>query len=533
MTDTQISAQTVAGPVYSVPQQRKIVTAIPGPKSQQLHDRRSKVVSAGVSSALPVYIEHANGAILVDVDGNQFIDFGAGIGVTTVGHTEARVVEAAAAQLQDVIHTLFTITPYEEYVRVAELLAEHTPGNWQKKSVLVNSGAEAVENGVKIARKFTGRRGVAVLDHAYHGRTNLTMAMNFKAMPYASGFGPLAGDVYHAPSSYPYRDGLSGADAAARTISYLEKIIGASDLACLVVEPIQGEGGFMVPADGFLPTLQGWCTANGVVMIADEIQSGMARTGRYYASEHFEWEPDLVLSAKGIAGGLPLAAVTGRAEIMDASHPGGLGGTFGGNPVACAAAIAVFESIEQNHLLAEGRRIEATLTARPRAAQAALRHHRRHPRQGRDDRHRTRAARHPRHHEGAERRRGRRARRIRSTARRAAAQRGHLRQRAALPPEPRGDRRAHRRRPPRARRRPRGPRLSRGRHILRRRFRRTRRGRTKWFHRVPARRLRHRALPRRRGAARPRRRHDADLPALLPEAVPSGRRDDLRRHAAG
>jgi 4-aminobutyrate aminotransferase/(S)-3-amino-2-methylpropionate transaminase len=248
-------------------------------------------------------------------------------------------------------------------VRVAELLAEHTPGNWQKKSVLVNSGAEAVENGVKIARKFTGRRGVAVLDHAYHGRTNLTMAMNFKAMPYASGFGPLAGDVYHAPSSYPYRDGLSGADAAARTISYLEKIIGASDLACLVVEPIQGEGGFMVPADGFLPTLQGWCTANGVVMIADEIQSGMARTGRYYASEHFEWEPDLVLSAKGIAGGLPLAAVTGRAEIMDASHPGGLGGTFGGNPVACAAAIAVFESIEQNHLLAEGRRIEATLTA--------------------------------------------------------------------------------------------------------------------------------------------------------------------------
>ena len=363
MTDTQIPAQTVAGPVYSVPQQRKIVTAIPGPKSQQLHDRRSKVVSAGVFSALPVYIEHANGAILVDVDGNQFIDFGAGIGVTTVGHTESRVVEAAAAQLQDVIHTLFTITPYEEYVRVAELLAEHTPGNWQKKSVLVNSGAEAVENGVKIARKFTGRRGVAVLDHAYHGRTNLTMAMNFKAMPYASGFGPLAGDVYHAPSSYPYRDGLSGADAAARTISYLEKIIGASDLACLVVEPIQGEGGFMVPADGFLPTLQGWCTENGVVMIADEIQSGMARTGRYYASEHFGWEPDLVLSAKGIAGGLPLAAVTGRAEIMDASHPGGLGGTFGGNPVACAAAIAVFESIEQNHLLAEGRRIEATLTA--------------------------------------------------------------------------------------------------------------------------------------------------------------------------
>lgn len=363
MTDTRIDAQTAAAPVYTVPQERKIVTAIPGPKSQELQARRSKVVSSGVSSALPVYIERANGAILVDVDGNQFVDFGAGIGVTTIGHTEQRVVAAAADQLQDVIHTLFTITPYEEYVRVAELLAEHTPGNWEKKSVLVNSGAEAVENGVKIARKHTGRRAVAVLDHAYHGRTNLTMAMNYKAMPYATGFGPLAGDVYHAPNSYPYRDGLSGADAAARTIAYLEKVIGASDLACLVVEPIQGEGGFMVPADGFLPILQAWCTENGVVMIADEIQSGMARTGRYYASEHFGWEPDLVLSAKGIAGGLPLAAVTGRAEIMDAAQPGGLGGTFGGNPVACAAAIAVFESIEEHDLLAEGRRIEATFRA--------------------------------------------------------------------------------------------------------------------------------------------------------------------------
>lgn len=363
MTDSQMPVQNAAAPVYSVPQERKIVTAVPGPKSQELQARRASVVSAGVSSALPVFIERANGAILVDVDGNRFLDFGAGIGVTTIGHTEASVVAAAASQLQDVIHTLFTVTPYEEYVRVAELLAEHTPGNWAKKSVLVNSGAEAVENGVKIARKHTGRRAVAVLDHAYHGRTNLTMAMNYKAMPYGAGFGPFAGDVYHAPGSYPYRDGLSGADAAARTIGYLEKVVGAADLACLVVEPIQGEGGFMVPAEGYLTTLQTWCTEHGVVMIADEIQSGMARTGRYYASEHFGWEPDLVLSAKGIAGGLPLAAVTGRAEIMDASHPGGLGGTFGGNPVACAAAIAVFDAIEQHDLLAEGRRIEATLTA--------------------------------------------------------------------------------------------------------------------------------------------------------------------------
>ncbi|GAA2457121.1 4-aminobutyrate--2-oxoglutarate transaminase [Agromyces soli] len=357
MTETQIA------PSYTVPQQRQLVTAVPGPKSIALHERRTAVVSAGVSSALPVYIERANGAILVDVDGNRFVDFGGGIGVTTVGHTERHVVEAATAQLHDVTHTLFTVTPYEEYVRVAELLAQHTPGDWAKKSVLVNSGAEAVENGVKIARKFTRRRGVAVLDHAYHGRTNLTMAMNYKAHPYASGFGPLAGDVYHAPNSYPYRDGLSGEQAAARTIAYLEKVVGAEDLACLVVEPIQGEGGFMVPADGFLPALQAWCTEHGVVMIADEIQSGMARSGSYFASEQFGWEPDLVLSAKGIAGGLPLAAVTGRAEIMDAAQPGGLGGTFGGNPVACAAAVAVFEAIEGDDLLAEARRIESSLTA--------------------------------------------------------------------------------------------------------------------------------------------------------------------------
>jgi 4-aminobutyrate aminotransferase/(S)-3-amino-2-methylpropionate transaminase len=365
MTDTltDTAAAVPSSPVYTVTQERKIVTAVPGPRSTELHERRLAAVSTGVSSALPVYIVKASGAIVVDADGNQFIDLGAGIGVTTVGHSETSVVAAATGQLNDFVHTLFTITPYEEYVRVAELLAAHTPGSFAKKSVLVNSGAEAVENGVKIARKYTGRRAVAVLDHAYHGRTVLTMAMNYKAAPYATGYGPLASDVYHAPSSYPYHDGLSGAEAAARTIAYLEKVIGASDLACLVVEPIQGEGGFMVPAEGYLPLLQEWCTANGVVMIADEIQSGMARTGAYFASEHFGWEPDLVLVAKGIAGGMPLAAVTGRAEILDASQPGGLGGTFGGNPVACAAAIAVFDAIERNNLLAEGQRIEKTLRA--------------------------------------------------------------------------------------------------------------------------------------------------------------------------
>ncbi|WP_308468284.1 4-aminobutyrate--2-oxoglutarate transaminase [Rathayibacter soli] len=361
-TETATTTPTAPTPAASdVAQERRIVTAVPGPASVALHARRTAVVPTGVSSALPVYIARAHGAIVVDVDGNQFIDMGAGIGVTTVGHTDTAVVAAATEQLHNLTHTLFTVTPYESYVRVAELLAEHTPGDHAKKTVLVNAGAEAVENGVKIARKYTGRRAVAVLDHAYHGRTNLTMAMNYKASPYATGFGPFAGDVYHAPNSYPYRDGLSGADAAARTIAYLEKVIGASDLACVVAEPIQGEGGFIVPADGFLVALQEWCTANGVVFIADEIQSGMARTGAYFASEHFGLVPDLVLSAKGIAGGLPLAAVTGRSEIMDAAQPGGLGGTFGGNPVSAAAAVAVFGQIEEGGLLAQAARIESTL----------------------------------------------------------------------------------------------------------------------------------------------------------------------------
>jgi 4-aminobutyrate aminotransferase / (S)-3-amino-2-methylpropionate transaminase / 5-aminovalerate transaminase len=356
-------------PAPSVTQERRIVTAIPGPKSVALHARRLAAVPVGVSSALPVYIERAHGAIVVDVDGNHFIDLGAGIGVMTIGHTDEAVIAAAREQLGQFTHAMFPVTPYESYVRVAELLAEHTPGDFAKKTVLLNSGAEAVENAVKIARKYTGRAGVAVVDHAYHGRTNLTMAMTFKAMPYKAGFGPFASDVHTAPNSYPFRDGLSGSEAARRTIGYLEKSVGASDLACLVVEPIQGEGGFVVPADGYLPALQEWCTANGIVFVADEIQSGMARTGAWYASEHFGVVPDVVLTAKGIAGGLPISAVTGRAEIMDASHPGGLGGTFAGNPVAAAAAIAVFEAIESRNLLAEGRRIEDFLKPKLRRLQ--------------------------------------------------------------------------------------------------------------------------------------------------------------------
>ena len=354
----------------SVDQKRKIVTAIPGPKSQELTARRSAVVSAGVGTALGVFIERAHGAVIVDVDGNHFLDFGGGIGVTTVGHTDAGVVAAAKEQLDRVTHTLFTVTPYEEYVRVCELLAKHTPGDFPKKSVLVNSGSEAVENAVKIARKHTGRRAIAVLEHGYHGRTNLTMTMNFKPFPYATGMGPLASDIFHAPNSYPYRDGLTGEEAAARTILYLEKHVGAVDLAAVVAEPIQGEGGFMVAAEGYFRKLQEWCTANGVVMVADEVQSGIARSGHFYASEIHGWVPDMVLTAKGIAGGLPIAAVTGRAEIMDSVHAGGLGGTFSGNPISCAAAIAVLESLEDGSRLNEAKRIEATLTSGLKALQA-------------------------------------------------------------------------------------------------------------------------------------------------------------------
>lgn len=339
----------------------EIETKIPGPRSLEIHSRRSKVVSAGVAAVFPIYVEKAHGAVIEDVDGNHFIDLTGGIGVMTVGHTNPAVVEAVANQASQVTHTLFTVAGYETYVRVCELLAEHTPGTFEKKSVLVNSGAEAVENAVKIARKFTGRSEIAVLHHGYHGRTNLTSAMNYLMHPYGSGFGPLAGSVHHAPNSSPYHDGLSGDDAANRTIDFLEKRVGAEQLACLVVEPIQGEGGFIVPAAGFLPQLLSWCKDNGIVYISDEVQSGMARTGRYFASEHFGIEPDLVTSAKGIGGGMPIAAVTGRAEIMDASHPGGLGGTFGGNPVSSAAVIAVFEEVQRGNLLAEAERIESTL----------------------------------------------------------------------------------------------------------------------------------------------------------------------------
>lgn len=352
---------------FPVAQERKVVTSIPGPKSQALHARRLDAVSAGAGAALPVYIEKAHGAIVVDADGNHLIDLGAGIGVTTIGHTNDAVVKAVQEQVANLTHTLFTLTPYEQYVEVCELLNKNTPGSHKKKSVLFNSGAEAVENAVKIARKATRKNGIVVFDHAYHGRTNLTYSMNFKAAPYGNGFGPMAGSIQHVPMSYPFRDpaGMTGAEAAQRAITYIEKRVGLEDLAAVVIEPIQGEGGFIVPAPGFLKALSDWTHANGVVLIADEVQSGVARTGRWFASDWEEgFEPDLMTIAKGIAGGMPISAVTGRAEIMDASHPGGLGGTFGGNPVAAAAAVAVLKQIEAGGVIERAQQIETLLSAR-------------------------------------------------------------------------------------------------------------------------------------------------------------------------
>ncbi|MGA1023476.1 MAG: 4-aminobutyrate--2-oxoglutarate transaminase [Aquiluna sp.] len=353
-------------------QKRHVVTAIPGPNSVALQKRRTEVVSAGVGTMLPTFIEEAHGAILKDADGNHLIDMGSGIGVVTIGHTNEKLVAAVQEQVAKLTHTLFTVAPYEPYVRAAELLTSHAPCGKKKKAAFFNSGAEAVENAVKIARKATGRTEIAVFDHSYHGRTNLTMAMNFKAHPYGTGFGPLAGSVHHAPMSYPFRDpeGMTGPEAATRAITYLEKRVGASQLAALFIEPIQGEGGFIVPAPGFLLTLQEWTRANGIVLVADEVQSGMARTGKWFASEWEEgFEPDLITVAKGIAGGMPLSGVVGRAEIMDAAHAGGLGGTFGGTPTAVAAAVAVMEQFEEGGWFERADQIGEILSGRLTAMQ--------------------------------------------------------------------------------------------------------------------------------------------------------------------
>jgi len=353
-------------------QRRVLKTAIPGPRSLGLMARKTGAVARGIGTTMPVFAVAAGGGVVVDVDGNSLIDFGSGIAVTTIGNSAPSVVAAVRDQVELFTHTCFMITPYEGYVAVAEQLNELTPGDHEKRSVLFNSGAEAVENSVKIARAYTKKQAVVAFDHAYHGRTNLAMALTAKNMPYKHGFGPFAPEVYRAPMSYPYRDDklMDGELAAHRATDLIDKQVGAGNLAAVIIEPIQGEGGFVVPVDGFLPALADWCRANEVVFIADEIQTGFARTGAMFACELFDVVPDLIATAKGIAGGLPLAAVTGRAEIMNAAHVGGLGGTYGGNPVACAAALAAMETIKAENLIARAAEIERIMLGRLHRIQA-------------------------------------------------------------------------------------------------------------------------------------------------------------------
>ena len=361
----------------ALPQSRQLVTEIPGPRSMELTNRKTAAVARGVGTTMPVYVARAGGGIVEDVDGNRLIDLGSGIAVTTIGNAAPRVVDAVQQQVADYTHTCFMITPYEGYVAVAEQLNRLTPGSGEKQSVLFNSGAEAVENAIKIARVYTGKSAVVAFDHAYHGRTNLTMALTSKSMPYKSGFGPFAPEVYRAPMSYPYRDSLVNKDlgtdgelAAQVAVNLIDKQVGVANLAAVIVEPVQGEGGFIVPAEGFLPALVNWCRDNGVVFIADEVQTGFARTGAMFACEHEKIDPDLIVTAKGIAGGLPLSAVTGRAEIMAAPHVSGLGGTYGGNPIACAAALATIETIEAENLVTRAAQIEELMKGRLARMQA-------------------------------------------------------------------------------------------------------------------------------------------------------------------
>jgi len=315
--------------------------------------------------SIPVMVERAGGGVIVDVDGNSIIDMGAGIAVVNVGNSADRVVANVKSQVEAFTHTCFMVAPYMGYIEVCEALNRLTPGNYPKKSALFNSGAEAVENAVKIARNYTKRSAVVVFEHGYHGRTNLTMAMTAKNMPYKDGFGPFTPEVYRMPLAYPYRCDACIKPCEAKILDSvlvkIEKEIGAKNVACIVIEPILGEGGFIVPCKGFLPGLAEFCKKNGIVFIADEVQTGFARTGQMFASEDEGIEPDLITTAKGIAGGLPLAAVTGRAEIIDSIHVSGLGGTYGGSPIACAAALGAIATIEEEGLVQRAKALGETM----------------------------------------------------------------------------------------------------------------------------------------------------------------------------
>src|SRR3984957_14032610 len=339
----------------------RLKTEIPGPNSRALTARRSQAIPRGVYASTPLFVRHAEGAILEDVDGNRFIDLGGGIGCTNVGHRNPRVLRALRSQLDAFLHLCFQVTGYESYVSLAEKLNQLTPGNFAKKTFLVNSGAEAVENAVKIARAFTGRQAVISVEDGFHGRTMMGLSLTSKTHPYKEGFGPFLPDVYRIPFGVPANARLSnrGPMTKGQVNELLDKTfrpVGAAEsVAATVVEAVLGEGGFVVPPAGFLPALVEICRERGIVFVADEVQTGFGRTGELFACKHFGIEPDLILTAKSLGGGLPLAAITGRAEIMDAPGPGGLGGTFGGNPASCAAALAVLEEFADGKLLARAR----------------------------------------------------------------------------------------------------------------------------------------------------------------------------------
>jgi 4-aminobutyrate aminotransferase/(S)-3-amino-2-methylpropionate transaminase len=332
-------------------------------------ERRREAVPASVFNTVPIFVERASGAIVEDVDGNRLIDFGAGLAVMSVGNSAPAVVEAIQRQAERYTHTCFHVTMNEPYVELAERLNRLTPGDHEKRTVLVNSGAEAVENAVKAARYFTGRQAVVTFDHAFHGRTLMGMSLTAKVQPYKQGFGPFAPEVYRLPFSYPYRcpTGEAAADCglacAEYVITEIEKHIGVENVAAIVAEPVQGEGGFVVPGPAFLPNVVGFAKEHGILFIADEVQTGFGRTGRWFASEHFGVVPDLVATAKALGGGLPVAGTTGRADVMDAIHVGGMGGTFGGNPIAAEAALAVIETIEREGILERAERLGERLAA--------------------------------------------------------------------------------------------------------------------------------------------------------------------------
>ncbi len=332
-------------------------TEVPGPRSRELFARRQSAVPRGPFHVTPIFAAFAKGATLTDVDGNRYLDFAGGIGCLNVGHANEAVVKAATAQLARFTHTSFNVVPYESYVALAERLNRLAPGSGPKKTFFVNSGAEAVENAVKIARVATGRPAVLAFEDAFHGRTLLALSLTSKTHPYQAGFGPFAPEVYRAPFAYCYRCSyhLTHPSCGVACVDALEDVfkryVPAEQVAAVVVEPVLGEGGFVVPPSDYLPRLRALTEKHGILLIADEVQTGFGRTGKLFACEHWGVVPDLLVTSKSIAGGLPLAGVTGKAEIMDAPAVGGLGGTYGGNPVALAAAHAVLDAFEDGTLL--------------------------------------------------------------------------------------------------------------------------------------------------------------------------------------